>query len=290
MKVCIVTDEISADPETAIELGGGWGVTDFELRGVGTSRVPYLTAYQKDSLYRALESFSARIVALSPGLFKFPYQPGSRERFPVQAIDIGMYDRWKTSRDQIEYHLNEVLPSSIDLAKHLGANLIVAFGFHRAGQPPGEPPDEILQILSNAADYAEAAGMQLAIEVEADFWADTGLRTAQIVKLVNHPSLTVNWDPGNALVAGDSPYPQGYNHVRDYIGHVHFKDVKITGSGEYQYSVEGQIDWPGQITALVEDDYQGYIAVETHMSPKVHSARAVLSRLQSILNEIPKQD
>lgn len=43
MKVCIVTDEVSADPETAIELGVEWGVSDFELRGVGTSRVPYLS-------------------------------------------------------------------------------------------------------------------------------------------------------------------------------------------------------------------------------------------------------
>lgn len=289
MKICIVTDEVSADPETAIELGVGWGVTNFELRGVGTSRVPYLTAYQKENLYSALESFSARIVALSPGLFKFPYQPGSRARFPVQAIDIGMYDRWKTSRDQIEYHLNEVLPDSIDLAKQLGVDLIVAFSFHRGDQPPGEPPEEVLQVLSKAAGYVEAAGMQLALEVEADFWADTGLRTAQILKLVNHPSVTVNWDPGNALVAGDSPYPEGYSHVREFVGHVHFKDVKITAAGEYQYAVEGQIDWTGQIAALVKDNYKGYIAVETHMSPKVHTARALLTRIQSIINQLPDQ-
>lgn len=289
MKICIVTDEVSGDPETAIELGVGWGVTDFELRGVGTSRVPYLSAYQKESLQTALQAFSARIVALSPGLFKFPYQPRSRDRFPVQAIDVGIYDRWKTSRDQIEYHLNEVLPDSIDLAKELGVGVIVAFGFHRAGQAPGEPPDEVLRVFSNAAGLVEAAGMQLALEVEADFWADTGLRTAQFINLVNHPCLTVNWDPGNALVAGDNPYPEGYNHVRDFVGHVHFKDVELTAAGDYQYAVEGQIDWPGQVAALIENDYQGYIAVETHMSPKVHAARAVLTRLQRIIDQLPNQ-
>ena len=34
VKLAIVTDEISADPETAIELGAEWGIHDFELRGV----------------------------------------------------------------------------------------------------------------------------------------------------------------------------------------------------------------------------------------------------------------
>jgi hypothetical protein len=35
MKISIVTDEISSDVETAIELGLEWGVRDFELRGIG---------------------------------------------------------------------------------------------------------------------------------------------------------------------------------------------------------------------------------------------------------------
>lgn len=283
MKICIVTDEISADPETAIELGVDWGVNAFELRGVGTQRVPYLSGYQKDSLFSALDKFSAQIIALSPGLFKFPYKPGTRDRFPVQAIDAGMYDRWKTARDQIEYHLNEVLPDSIDLARELGTGVIVAFGFHRAGLPPGEAPEEILEVFSKAAGKVEAAGMKLAVEVEADFWADTGLRTAQMLKSINHPGLAVNWDPGNALVAGDNPFPEGYGHVRDFVGHVHFKDVQFDQGGGYQYVVEGQIEWPGQIKALVEDGYQEYIAVETHMSPKVHAAKALLDRLKSMM-------
>lgn len=289
MKICIVTDEVSGDPETAIELGVGWGVTDFELRGVGTSRVPYLSEYQKESLQTALQAFSARIVALSPGLFKFPYEPETRSRFPVQAIDIGMYDGWKTSRERIKYHLNEVLPDSIELAKELGVDMIIAFSFDRAGQPPGEPPGEILRVFSDAARLVEAAGMQLAIEVEAGFWADTGHRSAQFINLVNHPCLRVNWDPGNALVAGDHPYPDGYGHVRDFVGHVHFKDVILTAAGRYEYAIDGQIDWPGQIAALIENGYRGYIAVETHMSPKVSAARAVLARLQSIIDQIPSQ-
>ena len=45
MKISIVTDEISSDIETAIELGTVWGIHDFELRDDG-SRVPNISAFE----------------------------------------------------------------------------------------------------------------------------------------------------------------------------------------------------------------------------------------------------
>ncbi|HEU4746298.1 MAG TPA: hypothetical protein VFS61_13720, partial [Anaerolineales bacterium] len=71
MKISIITDEVSADPETAIELGAEWGIHDFELRGFFTDRAPRFSAYQKQRLRDALDEFQARIVAIGPGLFKF---------------------------------------------------------------------------------------------------------------------------------------------------------------------------------------------------------------------------
>jgi sugar phosphate isomerase/epimerase len=127
---------------------------------------------------------------------------------------------------------------------------------------------------------AESAGLQLAIEVEEGFWADTGRRTAELVQAVDHPALGVNWDPGNAYVAGDDPYPAGYEAVRPFVAHVHFKDVRRTVDGDYRYVVDGDIDWAGQVAALHRDGYAGYISIESHMQPKVSSARALLNRLQ----------
>jgi sugar phosphate isomerase/epimerase len=93
----------------------------------------------------------------------------------------------------------------------------------------------------------------------------------------------VNWDPANAFEAGDLPFPDGYSAVRQFVQHVHFKDIKGTPQGGSVYAVEGQIDWSGQIKALVQDGYQGYISVESHLQPKVSSARLMISRLKKLI-------
>ena len=54
IKISVVTDEISADPETAIELGTQWGIHDFELRGYFTDRVPVFSSYQRKHLQDVL--------------------------------------------------------------------------------------------------------------------------------------------------------------------------------------------------------------------------------------------
>ncbi len=284
MKICIVTDEISADFETAVELGVEWGVRHFELRGVGENRVPLLNDYQKKKIRETLERYDAKIVALSPGLFKFPYVPNERPHFPVSVIDVELFKNWKTAREQMQYHLEKLLPATIDYAQELGVSLISTFGFGRGGLPPSSPPDEVLEIFRRAAEMAGTAGIQLAIEVEAGFWADTGERTAALVKAVNRPALGVNWDPGNSIEAGEKPYPDGYKSVQGLVRHVHFKNILRQPDGNYRYAVEGDIGWDGQISALRRDRYDGFISVETHMIPKVQSARAVLERLKSFMN------
>ena len=285
MKISIVSDEISSDFATAVELGTGWGVRDFELRGVGENRVPHLSAHQKDQVRIILERCDARIVALSPGLFKFPFMPAQRKRFPVNVIDKGMFERWQQARVQMDYHLHELLPATIDYARELGVSLILAFGFGRGGLPPGPAPEELLVYLHRAAEMAGKAGMTLALEVEAGFWADAGLRTANLVRAVEHPALGVTWDPGNAIEAGDIPYPNGYEAVRGLVRHVHFKDAVRLPDGSHRYAVTGDIDWTGQIAALRADGYDGFISVETHMAPKVQSAKSVLRRLQRLIEK-----
>jgi sugar phosphate isomerase/epimerase len=284
VKISLITDEISADPETAIELGTAWGVSDFELRGYYAERVPRLTSYQKDRLGETLERYGARVIALSPGLFKFP-APGSRwPTFPVAAIEADLHHAWTAAVDRAQRHLHELLPASIEYARQLGAQIIVAFSFDRGSAPAGPAPDAILDRLRQAAELTGAAGLTLALEVEAGFWGDTGQRTAQLIQAVGHPALRINWDPGNAIEAGDVPYPDGYTHVRGQVAHVHFKDARRLSDGTTAYSLDGDVDWAGQIQALARDGYAGFISVETHLQPKVASAQHALARLRRLID------
>ncbi len=71
--------------------------------------------------------------------------------------------------------------------------------------------------------------------------------------------------------------------VRPQVRHIHFKDVQRHEDGTYEYVVEGDIDWEGQLSALRDDGYAGYISVETHMAPKVAAAQRMVQRLQRLL-------
>lgn len=283
MKISLITDEISADPETAIELGVAWGVRDFELRGFYADRVPRLSPYQKQRLQDILDAYQARAIAIGPGLFKLAYPPKRAPWTTLGWMDRAGYESWAEAQRLVQYHLDELLPASLDYANELGVRTVVIFSFDRAGAPPGAPPEEALEALRLAAERAGAAGVQLAIETEDGFWADTGERSAHIVRAINHPALGINWDPANSFFAGDEPYPAGYQAVRGLVRHVHFKDARRDPDGAPRYVADGEIDWAGQIKALAADGYEGYISIETHLRPKVAAARAALERLRGLL-------
>jgi sugar phosphate isomerase/epimerase len=283
MRISLITDEISADLETAIEIGASWGVRDFELRTVGDDRVPNLPDYQRSCLKELLEEYQARVIAISPGLFKCPFPGKSRSRFSIQAMDHALYQKWHTAKDLVRYHQEELLPKALQYAIEIGAKIVVIFSFERDDPANIAAPDEIVEILQDAAVQAEHLGLELAIEVENGFWADSGQHTCDLLSRVNRPGLGVNWDPGNAFEAGDVPYPTGYQAIRDYLKHLHFKDVVCLENGQYEYAIQGEIDWAGQIEALVYDGYAGHISIETHMRPKVKSAELALERLRRLV-------
>src|SRR4051794_5572278 len=79
MNISIVTDEVSSDIETALEIIHSWGVTNVELRSVGGARYPQVDAYWNYRLPQLLDEFVCRVVAISPGLFQ-TIPPGDSRR------------------------------------------------------------------------------------------------------------------------------------------------------------------------------------------------------------------
>jgi sugar phosphate isomerase/epimerase len=104
-----------------------------------------------------------------------------------------------------------------------------------------------------------------------------------MVRTINHPALAINWDPGNAFFAGEDPFPAGYQEARGLVKNVHFKDAFRNADGCLVYTEIGQIDWAGQIRALSDDGYTGFVAIETHLRPKVAAAQIALDRLQKLI-------
>jgi sugar phosphate isomerase/epimerase len=283
MEIALVTDELSADPQTALELAVEWGIRHVELRGYFTDRVPQLSAYQYQRLKRLVADSGVTVTAISPGLFKIPFPAAAPATSNLGWMDRGMHDRWADAQAQLRHHLETLLPASIAFAQDFGARFIVAFSFHRAGQPGGPPPAGVAETLAQAAERVRAAGLTLLIETEEGFWADTGARSARLVDQVGDPGLAINWDPANSFCEGDVPFPDGYAAVRRHVRNVHFKDARRLPGGGGEFVALGEVDWKGQIKALVADGYSGGITLEPHLEPMVPAVRQALERLRGLI-------
>ncbi|MGN6583906.1 MAG: sugar phosphate isomerase/epimerase family protein [Rhizobiaceae bacterium] len=279
----IVTDELSADPETAFELGLKWGVTHYELRGIYESRVPSLSAYARHRLSRAVRDFGVTITALSPGVFKGAFPGAGPEHSNLFWMGAGHFRKWQEGKKEIEHHLHTLLPRAIELAAELGTRFVIGFSFHRAGLPGGAAPASVIETLTEAAETTRKAGLEFLIETEEGHWADTGARSAALVERIGDPSLGINWDPANALIDGDIPYPDGYAAAKRFVRNVHFKDARRYPDRTWEILPEGDVDWQGQIKALLDDGYGGAIAVEPHLFPSVARTRAALDRLRALV-------
>ena len=268
MKLSIVTDEISNDVDTAFELGRDWGIKVFELRGMNGKRVPDISDAEIGYLLDRKERYGAKIAALSPGLFKIPLE-----------------------QDLIRLHMEERLPKSFQLAERLETKLIVVFGIVRsreheevADSKAGGYPAQVVDILSEAAGKAAESGMTLLVENEHVCWADTGARTARIVREVGSDHLWVNWDPCNAYTAGEEqPFPNGYECVRELVKHLHIKDARKRDDGFERAVVgEGDILWKEQLGALQRDGFDGFYTIETHFGPRVKRSKQCVQALRAM--------
>jgi L-ribulose-5-phosphate 3-epimerase len=87
-----------------------------------------------------------------------------------------------------------------------------------------------------------------------------------LLRAVDHPAVGIIWDPANAFVAGEIPFPDGYRHIpASRIVHVHAKDCTVTGHVPTFGPLGGMgVDWQGQLSALAQDGYRGTISLETH--------------------------
>jgi sugar phosphate isomerase/epimerase len=281
--VAVVTDELSDDLETALELASEMGIDRVELRGVGGRRVPRVDPYWAHRIPELLQRYGMRVVAISPGLFKIPLPSGVPETYQVlRWQDMEEWDQEHRDRLRVDDHRTALLRESIAFATALGCTTIVVFGFVRSSREP-VPPAAIRSILEDAAREAERAGVVLALENEHICWAADGGTTAALVREVASPALRINWDPANALVAGETPFPDGYASVRGLVHHVHVKDARRLPDCGYEWRVHGDVEWEGQLRALVEDGYRGSVAIETHVRPKVAGVRETLARIRRIL-------
>ena len=154
---------------------------------------------------------------------------------------------------------------ALEIAERTGARIVRVFSYWRAIQPEA-CFDRIARALQHLAGQAALHGRTIGLENEHACNIATGAETALLLEAVAHPNLKVVWDPANAYVSGETPFPDGYRRLPvERIAHVHAKDCRVDGHRPVWCALgEGSIDWKGQIRALADDGYRGWISLETH--------------------------
>jgi sugar phosphate isomerase/epimerase len=158
---------------------------------------------------------------------------------------------------------------AFEIAEKAGAPVIRVFSYWRTIAPE-RCFDSIVLALRALADQASERGIVIGLENEHACNVGTGAEAARMLAAVDHPGLKLIWDPANASILGETPYPDGYASLPPArIVHVHAKDCRVQDHKPTWGPLgEMGIDWKGQIAALVRDGYAGAISLETHWRGK----------------------
>jgi len=260
----IVSDEVSSDFSEAVRHALGWGISIFEIRVLKTGRIPAVDQGELRDVKALAMSSNVSISALSPGMFKLPIS---------QSVEL-------------EKELANTLPKTLELARELGASMVIVFGFQREqNEPPGNF-HRAVDFMRRAAEVAKKVGIRLVVENEPGFWCDSGENTAKLIAAVDSPSLRANWDPCNGYGTAEKPYPNGYESVKQFIANVHVKDTKEGALIRCVPVGEGALDWKGQLEAVVRDQIVKHVTIETHCLPLVEKSKQNVDTLRTYLSEI----
>lgn len=252
-----ITDEFSPDLQTAVRSMSEIGMVAAELRMVFGKNIVDLSDEELDRAKQIITGQNLKIISIASPLLKcvLPDAPEVDARFQQD-----MFASKHTFEDQ-----PRLTERAFEIAKKMGAGIVRVFSYWRTVQPE-KCLDRIVDALQDLAGKAAKNGLIIGLENEQACNIATASETARVLERIPHPNLKVVWDPANAYLSGENPYPDGYRLLPiDRIVHVHAKDCHVEGNKPLWGPVgEGGIDWKGQIRALGADGYKGYISLETH--------------------------
>lgn len=257
IEIGAITDEFSPDIVIAAEAMRGLGMKGAELRVVNGKNIMDLTDAELDAALEVVHKAGLQVVSIASPILKctLPDAPPVDARFQ-QDIFASKH----TFADQ-----PRLAQRAFEIAKRSGAKIVRVFSYWRVIDPPAVF-ERVVDALQELADRAAEHGLIIGLENEHACNIATAQETAGVLAAIDHENLKIVWDPANAYVSGEEPFPRGYQMLdARRIAHVHAKDCTMEGHKAIWGPVgKGDVDWVGQIAALKADGYNGFINLETH--------------------------
>jgi sugar phosphate isomerase/epimerase len=168
----------------------------------------------------------------------------------LAVIGIGIHNDFGRRDEHLRASEVVKVKQWVEVAERLGAPMIRVF----AGWPEGTAAErwaDMIAALREAAAFAHAADVRLALENEAGF-TPSATEHVRILEEVGSPALGLLLDTGN--------YPAGWPSVVEAAPravHVHAKFWTVGSGGE-----EPTMDYPGLLAQLRRARYGGWITFE----------------------------
>ncbi|MGH9675419.1 MAG: sugar phosphate isomerase/epimerase family protein [Bryobacteraceae bacterium] len=257
LPIAAITDEFSPDLETAVAPMVEIGMTGAELRVLWGKNILNLSDEEIDRAMSILNANGLKVISIASPILKcvLPGAPDIDKRF-----EHDIFASRHTFEDQ-----PRLAARAFEIAGRTGAKIVRVFSYWRTVEPL-KCFDAIARALDDLAVQAARHDLIIGLENEQACNLATAAETARALDAVKHPNLKMVWDPANAFVAGESPFPGGYALLpNDRIIHVHTKDCHLEGLKPVWGPLGTRsIDWKGQIAALWADGYRGWLSLETH--------------------------
>ncbi len=257
--VAIITDEFTQDFERVCKHAVELGVTALELRTIWDKNIVDMSDDEVQEVGQLAKDSNLQIVSIASPVFKCTLPDGGEidQRFEQDAFHSA-----HTYEDQ-----PRILARSLEVAQTLGAPIVRVFSFWRTVEPENIT-SRIIDALRGAVETAGPTGVKIGLENEHACNVATAAESAPILEAIEDPNFGLVWDPANCYIAGQVPFPDGYDGLpANRILHVHAKDgVLPPGSDRMNWGDvgAGEVDWVGQFSAMVRDGYSGMVSLETH--------------------------
>ena len=272
-KLSVVAEEIDDDPRVALPFAQQLGMTHVEFGSLWGRRISEWSDAELHSTRDELERLGLQVAMIGPSTFK--------------TVLLGHVSLAEIEDDPHFQSEMEVMRRTMELAHFFDVPLVRTFSFRRegmvglgnpsprlplGGEIPPKMMDKIRKGMGLICELAEKQNVDLGLENVRSCWANTGWNARRIVEAVGSPRLKVVWDPANDFVSGGAEtYPEGYAQVKPHMAHMHAKDARVVdpsiGLTVWERIGDGEVDYEGQMAALIRDGYTGSISIETHYEP-----------------------
>ena len=260
MKLGVITDGISRDLEHALKVMNDAGLEYAELQFVWDKEIGDQTPEEIQKIKELITKYNVKVPIIT------------RHNF------VGMLVMATEPEDEAYQKHFEGLKRCIKIAKELGTDMVrimsfrkemIIFGHNGAEKWVASTGswEKLLKLMEAPIRLAEDEGITLAVETGNNAMITSGWLGRKLIDDLGTKNLKIIWDIPNTLYCTEIPYPDAYEEIKDYLGHIHIKDcISNISRATVQFCRLGAGDMAPYLEniagALKRDNYNGVVSYE----------------------------